>query len=357
MPIQKRGFKSIFLIILFSLFTSANTFAHHGSVVNPKLYLAENLIELEGEIIAVFWRSPHPRFRLKVLNEDSEEIVWELELNGNPISYRRQGLTADNIARLGDKVKVAGYISKADTESMGVLHMLLTNGQEFVNGRNRELRWSTVRLSGETVGLDPIVVKTAREEAQGIFRVWGSARAPDIAYSMYGHLLTDVGQELAAAYDPVADNYELECRQGMPDTMFDRGSPMEVINEGERILLHMQEYDIERIIHMNADVRAPSEPSALGFSIGHWDGDDLVVNTRGIDWDYYDEAGVPQSLKATHEERFAISADGTELSYSIVITDPMIFTAPLTLQTTRRWQPGTKVEKYDCTAKWDVAEG
>ena len=70
-----------------------------------------------------------------------------------------------------------------------------------------------------------------------------------------------------------------------------------------------------------------------------------------------DEAGVPQSLKATHEERFSISADGTELSYTLVITDPVIFTAPLTLQTTRRWQPGTKVEKYDCTAKWDVAEG
>lgn len=265
MSILKKSIQYSVLLILTSL--SLNVIAHHGSVVNPRLYLAENLIELEGEIVDVFWRSPHPRFKLSVVDENNQRVEWELELNGNPIGYRRQGLTSDDIAKVGDRVTVAGYISKADTESMGVLHMLLANGQEFVNGNNRELRWSTVRLSGETIGLDPIAVETARDEARGIFRVWGSARAPEIESSMYAHLFTDIGRDMAAAYDPVVDNYELECRQGMPDTMFDRGSPMQAIDAGNRILLHLQEYDIERIIHMNADVQAPSEPSELGKSV------------------------------------------------------------------------------------------
>lgn len=358
MSVQKGSFQSVLLIILCSLFASASSYAHHGSVVNPRLYLAENLIEVEGEIIDVFWRSPHPRYKLSVVDENNQTVEWELELNGSPITYARQGLTSDDIAKVGDRVTVAGYISQADTASMGVLHMLLTNGQEFVNGNNRELRWSTVRLSGETIGLDPIAVETARDEAQGIFRVWGNARAPEIESSLYGHLLTEVGQQLAAQYDPIADNYELECRQGMPDTMFDRGSPMEAIDDGDRILLHLQEYDIERVIHMNANAQAPNEPSALGFSVGRWDGDDLVVNTTGIDWAYYDEAGVPQSLEATHHETFALSDDGTALNYTLVITDPVIFTEPLTLSAIRQWQPGTEIQYYGCTAEaeWNVAD-
>ena len=98
---------------------------------------AENLVELEGQITAVFWRNPHPRYKLRVLNSAGEEETWELELNGSPIGYARMGITADDIVRTGDHVKVAGYISRQDSHSLGLLHVLLPNGKEFVNKPSR----------------------------------------------------------------------------------------------------------------------------------------------------------------------------------------------------------------------------
>ena len=54
-----------------AVFVSMETTAHHGPVTNPALYQAEDLTELEGVITDVFWRNPHPRFRLSV-RDDSE---------------------------------------------------------------------------------------------------------------------------------------------------------------------------------------------------------------------------------------------------------------------------------------------
>lgn len=339
---------------LFSAF-ALTAVAHHGSITNPAMYLAENLVEIEGEIVDVFWRNPHPRYKLEVSGDSSMSDVWELELSGSPTGYLRQGLTADDIAKVGDQVRVAGYISKGDSKSLGVLHMLLTNGQEFVYGRDRPLRWSSVRMTAETLALDPIKVEIAKQSADGLFRVWGGIRAPEIEVANYAHMLTERGRALQDAYDLYEDNYELRCLQGMPSTMFDRGgAPMEVIDQGDRILLHLQEYDVERVIHMN--VQQPTEqpePSRLGYSVGHWEGDDLIVTTAHIDWPYYDEIGVPQSLEAVLHERFSVSEDGNQLNYQITIDDPVVFSEPMVLGTTRAWIPGLEVQRYDCVATWE----
>jgi|MEHZ01.5.fsa_nt_MEHZ011360043.1_13 hypothetical protein len=333
---------------------SLNALAHHGSVVNPNMYLAENLIEVEGEIVDVFWRAPHPRYRMSVIDESGEEAIWELELNGSPITYSRLGLGSDDIVKVGETIKAAGYVSKVDTSSMGVLHMLLTNGQEFVNGRTRELRWGNVRLTADTLDYDPIKIDAAKETAEGLFRVWGPVRSAELTEADYVHMFTDGGQQLASEYDPIADNFELDCRQGMPDTMFDRGAPMELTDLGDRILIHLEEYDIERIIHMNQENRR-SFPAAsdLGFSMGHWQGDDLIVETTGVDWPYYDEVGIPQSIEVSHHEQFSVSEDGNLLSYVLTITDPLVFSGPLVLATSREWDPGREVEEYGCTATWE----
>jgi hypothetical protein len=348
MSILKRCIKTLTLSIS-CIFLCSNSFAHHGSVVNPNLYLAENLVELEGEITDVFWRSPHPRYRLRVPNGD----LWELELSGSPLTYRRVGLSEEDIARVGETIKVAGYISRMDAKSLGVLHILLPNGQEFVNG-NRDLRWSSVRRTAETLDLDPIKVETAIRNADGLFRVWGPVRSPELEEADYVHMLTATGQQLSAAYDPIADNYELECRQGMPDTMFDRGAAMDFVDEGDRILIHLEEYDIERVIYMSDQTgQMQTTHSDLGYSTGRWQGEDLIVETAGIDWPYYDEVGIPQSTQVSHLERFSVSADGNTLDYELTINDPVIFSGPLVLTTTRQWAPGREVEHYGCIANWD----
>jgi len=113
--------------LVFSMTASA----HHGANSNPDLYLAENLIELDGEISGVLWRNPHPRLMMTVTGEDGKEAEWELEFSGSVNGWVRQGVDAE-FFQIGDQVKTAGVVSRRDPTSIGLFHLLLPSGEEMV---------------------------------------------------------------------------------------------------------------------------------------------------------------------------------------------------------------------------------
>ena len=89
------------LVLSFGLPLSAG--AHHGANTNPELYLAENLVELDGKISRVLWRNPHPRLKMTVVDENGDSAEWELELAGSLQSYARDGVSRD-FFNVGDPV-------------------------------------------------------------------------------------------------------------------------------------------------------------------------------------------------------------------------------------------------------------
>jgi len=349
--------KGCLIVLTLALVGSAAS-AHHGAVTNPSLYLTDQMVELEGTITEVFWRNPHVRMRLGVPNNAGAETIWELELGPNPPLFRRLGISPE-FASPGTEVRVAGYVSRRNPQSLGVLH-LLSNGQEFVDGY-RETRWQGERISiayrpPTTEDAAPGDVEMARTQARSIFRVWGGNVDGTPAHpprEQYTRLLTQRGRELADAYDPVTDNPELECRQGMPTTMFDP-VPMQIIDDGDVILIRVQEYDVQRVIHLGTGQDASGqERSPLGYSVGQWQDDVLVVTTTEIDWPYFDPYGTPQSDQMRYTERFGASDDGTVLEYSLTAEDPVMFNEVFTIGRRREWTPGVEVEQYDCVAEWE----
>ena len=345
-------FNAAAMWLIVSPFVPIIAVAHHGSNANPDLYLAENLLELEGQITEVFWRNPHPRLRLTVVDDDQESTVWELEMALSLYAFGRRGITADFV-QVGDPVKAAGVVSRRDPHSIGLLHLLLPNGQELVS-RNRENRWSDVRVATTTQAFDPGRVRAAEEAAEGIFRVWGRPVGPPRPRaSDYADLLTEHGRNLATAFNPVTDWPELDCRIGSPTQMFGP-TPMEVTDGGDRIHIRTQEYDVRRVIYLG-DAVGRSEPvsSNVGYSVGRWEGETLVVSTSHIDWPYFDADGTPQSDQMSYTERFTVSDDGSQLNYSIVAIDPIVFTAPVELERAWLWEPGIELMPYDCVAQWD----
>lgn len=339
-------------------FLVSSASAHHGPIGNPELYLSENLLELEGEIAEILWRNPHPRLRLRVTEEDGEEGIWELELDGSPISYARRGVTAEDFAQIGDRVRVAGVEALFASRSLGVMHYLRPDGSEMVF-RNRELRWSAVQYAPVERPLDPAKIAQARQTAQSVFRVWGGrsrdGTPPHPPLPTYEGYLTERGRELAAGWVRARDDPELQCQQGMPTTMFDP-VPMEFIDEGDRILIRIQEYDVERVIHMTADAEmADPEPSPLGYSLGRWEGDTLVVTTSHVGWSQFDPYGTPQSDQTQYVERFRYSAEDEALKYTFTATDPVMFTQPITFERSRPWTPGVELVPFNCAASWGDA--
>ena len=323
--------------------------AHHGPPTNEALFLADELIEIEGELTEVLWRNPHVRAHVRVTGEDGRQVMWDLHLGPSPGALASRGYSAEDF--LGE-IRAAGYVSRRSPDSLGVVNLLLPNGQEWVLG-NQAMRWSGTGLA-EPAPMDESRVTRAEQAAEGIFRVWGRRSGLGAHYraSVEAQALTESGRALADAYDPVVDNLQLDCLQGMPDAMFDP-SPLEIIDHGAYIVIHIQQMDAERIVHMGTEV-PPAQPpfSSLGYSTGHWDGDELVVSTSNIDWPYYAEIGTPQSTQAHYVERFSIADGGETLNYSIAITDPLTFADPFTIEATRDWAPGVEIEPYNCAYEW-----
>jgi hypothetical protein len=75
---------------------------------------------------------------------------------------------------------------------------------------------------------------------------------------------------------------------------------------------------------MDPDVGYPQDE---GFSIGHWEGDTLVVETRNMMAGRYDQSGAPYSDKLHMVERIHMLPSG-ELQVDMTLTDPGVLTRP-----------------------------
>lgn len=340
--------------LLFAIALGApSALAHHGPVTNAALYLTDEVVELQGELTEVLWRNPHLRGRVAVMGDDGQETIWEVELGPAPRSFERRGLSPEDF--LGE-VRIAGFVSRHGSNALGALHVLLPSGEELVQG-NRTPRWSNDLVADappETI--DPALIAESRRTADGIFRTWGRRQGTNIEPQLREYELTERGRELNAAYDAVLHNIEvLECRQGMPDAMFDPVT-MEITDEGDRIVIHIAEYNTRRIIHMEGTAGAAQPVAgATGHSIGRWDGDDLVIATTHIDWPYYSELGTPQSDQASYLERLSPAEGGNRLNYTNTITDPVVFPGPVTLESYRLWTPGVRIPPFNCVLDWEDA--
>ena len=98
-----------------------------------------------------------------------------------------------------------------------------------------------------------------------------------------------------------------------------------------------------RIVRMNTEHRQAGVQTWLGDSVGHWEGDTLVVSTKNF--------GVTPPLSGSDEnltvvERFSKTASG-ELKYQFEVTDPTVWDA--TWGGEYPWIPSDdKVYEYAC---------
>jgi hypothetical protein len=69
-------------------------------------------------------------------------------------------------------------------------------------------------------------------------------------------------------------------------------------------------------------------PLALGYSLGHWEGNDLVVDTTGFaDWGWINRAGYPHSDALHLVERFH-RMDREHMRLDLTLNDPKAYTEP-----------------------------
>jgi hypothetical protein len=300
-------------------------FGHHS-----QSFFSDVFSQLEGELLEVEWRNPHIRFTLRTENSEGEEELVRIETNS--IYYlERAGITRDRI-QVGDHVMIGGYASKQEGGEFLAAEMLLRDGQNVMLIRD-----------GVTRLFDDQIQDTLAEN-RGIFRVWS---IPQNNTRVMHTPLTDAAVAAKSTFD-LLDNFSTRCEPaGMPRLMW-YPHPYEFEDRGSEIILRLEMYDTVRVIHMDQSAPPEDEPySRLGYSVGRWERNELVVETTRLNWNFYDTVGTPQSEAAEIVERFTLSDDQSRLDYHITTTDPATFTEPATIS--GHWVAlGEEIEPYEC---------
>ena len=99
-----------------------------------------------------------------------------------------------------------------------------------------------------------------------------------------------------------------------------------------------------RIIYLDGRSFPEIPPTNYGYSIGHWEGDTLVVETPELNEKFWlDTRGTPHTAQLKFTERF-MRSDLNTMHYQATIDDPGAYTAPwTTVDFTLRWRPGEEL--------------
>ncbi len=321
--------------------------AHHSTA---GFYDRSKVAEIEGTVSAVSWRNPHTLITVDVETANGNTQTWRIETGA--ISILRTRGIAREFLQVGDKIKVAGDQSARGRNDIFAHNILLGNGKEVLLTVFSEPRWTAA--SGE--GLLPAefsaqVAERARREAEGIFRVWSTVLSDAESWPLFhgDYPLTETAQSALNSWDS-KDRTQLGCPpKGMPQ-MMNTPLPIEFVQDGENIIIRLEELDSERVIHMdiNSNSSAPGAFTITGYSTAHWDGESLVVETINVHAKRFNADGVPQSRQAHFVERFIVSADEARLDYELLASDPETFTETVERSRYFVWRPEIEVKPFEC---------
>lgn len=119
--------------------------------------------------------------------------------------------------------------------------------------------------------------------------------------------------------------------------------------QGEIILLYEHDTQFRQVFLDGRKLPADPLPSWLGYSVGKWDGDALVVDTIGLnDKSWLDAFGHPHSDEMRVTERF-LRKDFGHMEIAVTVTDLKMYTRPFTVKLPMRLMPDTELFEHICT--------
>lgn len=159
---------------------------------------------------------------------------------------------------------------------------------------------------------------------------------------------TVAGQDAVDAYHYL-DDPALRCVSPGVVRVSGWPYPLEILQTDDQLTILYESFHEVRRIHLDGrDFPSDSPHRAMGYSIGHWEGSTLVVETRQLKAGFVDLHGQPLSENARVTERMSLSEDGQRMRSEMTIHDPENYRRPITRH--RQWQktPETVILEYDC---------
>ena len=128
-------------------------------------------------------------------------------------------------------------------------------------------------------------------------------------------------------------------------------SPMEITQTPGRVLVMFQRMSPVRRVYIDGRGHLTGDaliPTALGDSVGHWEGNSLVVDTIGFrrEFTLSSSPGMPHSEQLHITERFT-RVDAVTLTIEVTLDDPKAFTQPVrNTLTYKLWANDAMIEDF-----------
>jgi len=130
--------------------------------------------------------------------------------------------------------------------------------------------------------------------------------------------------------------------------------PAEVIQGKDKIVILSEELRGRWVIHMNRDHRKDIKDAYFGDSVGHWEGDTLVVDTIGLRATF-SLTGM-YSNKARIVSRLRKTDGGQKLELMTTTYDSETYTQPVAgRKSTSYWHPGVQMLEFQCEENMEGA--
>ena len=325
---------------------STSALAHHGF----GLFDRSKDAVITGTIKSIDFVNPHSYLYLDADQQGGGTIAMRCEMRAATL-MRRSGWSKEMFIP-GARATIYGFMHRQDPGSCYLEDIKIGEAAEL--NRNDQIEHSGLdtserpprlssgepNISGDwaqeqyviavppgatrSVGLVPKSMKAGIEAG-----TIDPATIPSAGWDAKPVTLTARGKEESEKFEmwSPTDNPRLRCEPTsiLLDWVHD-GPVNRIVQEKDSIVMNYGLVSYERVIHLNMDAHPASiEPTPAGHSIGHWEGDVLVVDTIGF------PAGViVPPLRHSDQlhvvERFSFDPAKMTLTRSYVATDPVYFT-------------------------------
>ena len=125
--------------------------------------------------------------------------------------------------------------------------------------------------------------------------------------------------------------------------------PFQIVQSKDVVLMTYEFASASRVVRMNSTEASPA-PAWMGWSVGRWDGETLVVDvTDQMEDTWFDRAGNHHSDALKVTERYT-ALDANTLQYEATIEDPKVFSRSWTMRMPiyRRRESHMQLMEYKC---------
>jgi hypothetical protein len=184
----------------------------------------------------------------------------------------------------------------------------------------------------------PDITKNSRPNADGKMDQTGSGDLP----------FTEKGKKRWESYKAEEGDYAGACLPFGQIRSMNSPDPVQIMQSDKYFSLLYEQNTWFKLVPIDGRKHRDIVPTWFGDSVGHWEGDTLVVETNNFNGKTrLDTIGHPHSTKISIVEKYS-RPDMGHINYEITITDPLYYTKPIVNKRVFTLRNDWEIMEYSC---------